>query len=61
MCYAPSFMPRARASLTFTVPRAAALAVLALALPAIARSASFPPHLRFRSLSTSREIGRAHV
>ena len=45
-------MSRARASLFPTVMGALVLAVLT-ALPAPARAAAFPPHLRFRSVSTS--------
>ena len=52
-------MPRARASRTHTVMGALVLAVLT-ALPAPARAAAFPPHLRFRSVSTSRVTVHYH-
>ena len=52
-------MPRARASLPHSLVSAAVLAVL-IALPAAAGAAAFPPHLRFRSVSTSRVTVHYH-
>lgn len=52
-------MPRARASLSHTALGALVLAVLTV-LPAPARAAAFPPHLRFRSVSTSRVTVHYH-
>ena len=52
-------MSRALASLSRTAMGALVLAVLT-ALPAPAPAASFPPHLRFRSVSTSRVTVHYH-
>ena len=46
-------MSRARATLPHTLVSAVVLAVLTAAMPVGARAAAFPPHLRFRTLSTS--------
>ena len=53
-------MPRARASLSPAFGRAVFLAVSLAALPAVTPAASFPPHLRFRSVSTSRVTVHYH-
>src|SRR3989442_687425 len=54
-------MSRARPSLSLRpVVRAAVLAMLVLAEAAAVRAASFPPHLRFRSVSTSRVTVHYH-
>ena len=52
-------MSRARASLCRTAMGALVLAVLT-ALPVRARAAAFPPHLRFRSVSTGRVTVHYH-
>jgi Tol biopolymer transport system component len=53
-------MPRARATLSTTSGRAVLLALLLAGLPPAATAASFPPHLRFRSVSTSRVTVHYH-
>ena len=53
-------MPRARPSLSLAFGRALALVLLWAALPALAHAAAFPPHLRFRSVSTSRVTVHYH-
>jgi len=52
-------MPRARASLSRTLV-GAAVVVVATALPVATQAAAFPPHLRFRSVSTSRVTVHYH-
>ncbi|HEY2943796.1 MAG TPA: hypothetical protein VGN09_15290 [Vicinamibacteria bacterium] len=53
-------MPRARASSSRTLLVAVVVALLTAARPVATQAAAFPPHLRFRSVSTSRVTVHYH-